>query len=145
MGSHHYFEINIENARVKLMVVNSFQSRWAIKQWATGRKWNTGSFILTQVRCSLLPTVTQHWQRLPKEVMESSSPEILKTCMDAYMCDLLQGNYFSRELDSMISRGPFQPLQFYDSVNLLTKQTSISRLTVFNILVLVYIYFVQNH
>ena len=34
----------------------------------------------------------------------------------ACLCSLLQGTCFSRGLDLMISRGPFQPLQFCDSV-----------------------------
>ena len=33
--------------------------------------------------------VTQHWNRLPRQVVESPSMEIFKTCLDAYLCDLL--------------------------------------------------------
>ena len=33
--------------------------------------------------------VTEHWNRLPREVVESPSVEILKTCPDAILCDLL--------------------------------------------------------
>jgi len=31
----------------------------------------------------------EHWQRLPREVIESPSMEIVKTRLDAYLCDLL--------------------------------------------------------
>ena len=34
-------------------------------------------------------TVTEHWDRLPREVVEAPSMEIIKTCLDAYLCDLL--------------------------------------------------------
>ena len=33
--------------------------------------------------------VTEPWNRLLREVMESPSMEILKTCLDAHLCDLL--------------------------------------------------------
>ena len=33
--------------------------------------------------------VMEHWNGLPREVMDFSSPEILKTHLDAYICSLL--------------------------------------------------------
>jgi len=33
--------------------------------------------------------VTEHWNRLPREVVESPFPEIFKTCLDAVLCSLL--------------------------------------------------------
>ena len=30
--------------------------------------------------------VTEHWNRLPKEIVDSRSPEIFKTCLEAYLC-----------------------------------------------------------
>ena len=33
--------------------------------------------------------VTEHWNRLPREVVESPSLEIFKSRLDAYLCDLV--------------------------------------------------------
>ena len=33
--------------------------------------------------------VTEHWNRLPREAVQSPSMEIFKTRLDAYLCDLL--------------------------------------------------------
>ena len=33
--------------------------------------------------------VTESWNRLPREPVESPSMEIFKTCLDSYMCELL--------------------------------------------------------
>ena len=33
--------------------------------------------------------VIEHWNRLPREVVESPSLEIFKTCLDAILCNLL--------------------------------------------------------
>ena len=33
--------------------------------------------------------VTEHWNRLPREVVESPSLERFKTCLDAILCNFL--------------------------------------------------------
>ena len=33
--------------------------------------------------------VTEHWNRLPREVVKSPSMEIFKTCLDTSLCSLL--------------------------------------------------------
>ena len=33
--------------------------------------------------------MTEHWNRLPREVVESPSLEIFKSRLDAYLCDLV--------------------------------------------------------
>ena len=40
--------------------------------------------------------VTEHWNRLPRELVECCSLEISKTCLDTFPCNLLYGTYFSR-------------------------------------------------
>ena len=61
--------------------------------------------------------MTEHWYRLPREAVDSPSLEILQTQLDAHLCSLLTEPVEQRgELDLMISRDPFRPLQFCDSV-----------------------------
>ena len=38
----------------------------------------------------------EHWNRLPREVVDSPSMEIVKPLLDAYLCDLLKDTYFIR-------------------------------------------------
>jgi len=47
--------------------------------------------------------VMEHWNRLPREVVESLSMAVFKTHLDAYLCNLLQGTCFGRGLGSVIS------------------------------------------
>ena len=39
----------------------------------------------------VLPLYTEHWHRLLRDVVESASMEILRTHLDAFLCNLLQG------------------------------------------------------
>ena len=63
--------------------------------------------------------------RLPREVVDCPSLEILQTQLDAYstaccMEPILQGE----RMDSVISRGPLQPLQFCGCVTVIVASCS---------------------
>ena len=59
--------------------------------------------------------VTEHWNRLLKDIVEFPSLETFKTHLDPPALPAV-GDCSSKGLDWVISRGPFQPLQLYDSV-----------------------------
>jgi len=74
--------------------------------------------FLVNMRKNFFPLrVTEHWNRLPREVVESPSLEIFKTHLDVVLCSLLwvtllrQGGWTRGP-----HRGPFQSLLFCDCV-----------------------------
>ena len=49
----------------------------------------------TNMKKNFMIMVTGHWNRLPREVVESPSVEIFKTQLDTYSCSQLHGTSFS--------------------------------------------------
>lgn len=66
-------------------------------------------------------TVTEHWRRLPREVVESPPEEIVKKkSLDMVLGNKDHGALFEQGgMDQMTSRSPFQPVPFCDSVFIL--------------------------
>ena len=71
----------MDEARLFSLVCNSRTRSNGLK--LEPRKFNANMWNNFMVR------VTEHWNRLPREVVESSTMEIFKTCLDTYLCDLL--------------------------------------------------------
>jgi len=69
-----------------------------------GQKIDHGKFHTNKRNNFFTVKVMQRCNRLPREVMESPTLEIFKTCLDTILCNLLYGTCFSRELDSIPMR-----------------------------------------
>jgi len=54
-----------------------------------GHKLKQRKFQLNMRKSFITLRMTEHWNRLPREVVESPSPEIFKTRLDKVLCSLL--------------------------------------------------------
>jgi len=55
---------------------------------SNGLKFEHRKFYIDMWR-NFMVRMTEHWNRLPREVMESPTIEIFKTYLDSYLCNLL--------------------------------------------------------
>ena len=56
---------------------------------SNGLKLEHRKFFTNTQKNFFMVRVTEHWNRLPREVVESLSVEIFKTHLNAYLCNLL--------------------------------------------------------
>ena len=64
---------------------------------SNGLKLEYRKFYMNMLNNFFTVKMIEHWNRLPKEGGDSPL-EVFKTCLDAYLCNLLQGTCFSRKV-----------------------------------------------
>jgi len=59
------------------------------RTWGNGHKLKQSKFHLNMMKNFWTLRVTEHWNRMPREAVDSPSLEIFKTCLDKVLCNLL--------------------------------------------------------
>ena len=63
---------------------------------SSGLKLEHGKSHTNMQKKFFMVRMTEHWNRLPREVVEYLYMEIFKTWLDVYLCNLLKSTCYSR-------------------------------------------------
>ena len=80
---------NVYRSSVKMRGPGSFQRCTMTEQGSYGHKLNHGKFHLNMKKNFITVRVTEHWNKLQEEAVETPSLEIFKTYVDVFLCNLL--------------------------------------------------------
>jgi len=79
----------LKGGRTQMNEARLFLAVYSDRTRSKGLKLEHGKFHTNMQKNFFIIRVVEHWNRLPREVVESPSTEMSKTWLDAYLCDLL--------------------------------------------------------
>ena len=81
--------IYLKRGRRQMDKVRVFSVVCSYRAKSSGLKYEHRKFRVNMQKNFFTVGMAEHWNRLPRQVVESPSMEIFKTCLDAYLCHLL--------------------------------------------------------